>query len=119
MGFLDSVKDKANDYGFGKTPPPLEEAIEEIGKRIRDDVMAGKFDEARETLQKQLQELENGEFEAEKRPEKTANYGKKRWEPPEKEAQQLTNMVFLELIELVVEDVATIENELEPPHQYQ
>lgn len=115
MGFLDSVKNKANEYGFGRTPPPLEGAIENISREIMHDVMAGNYQEAQQILEKNLRELKNGEFEADKRPHTASDNRTDRWETPEKEAHQLTNMVFLELIELVVDDLATIENELEPP----
>ncbi len=59
--------------------------------------------------------MKDGEFEARKKGDKFGEYPNDRWEPPEQEAHQLTNMVFLDLIELIVEDLATVENELEPP----
>lgn len=111
MGLFDSVKEK-----LSQDPPPLEEAIEEIAKRIRDDVMAGNYDEARNILEENLNKLESGEFEKAVRDDDGRYVGyEKSWPPPDEEAQQLTNLVFLELLELVVKDLETIEGQLEPP----
>lgn len=111
MGLLGSVKEK-----LSQDPPPLEEAIREIADRIKDDVMKGNFDEAQKILENNLNKLENGEFKKEVTNDGGKSMGyNKNWPEPEEEASQLVNYVFLELLELVVEDLETVEGGLEPP----
>lgn len=111
MGLFDSVKEK-----LSRDPPPLENAIKEIAKKIRDDVMSGNYDEAKAILEKNLRELENGDFEKRVTDDDGKYLGYDRnWPAPEEEAQQLTNFVFLELLEMSVEDLETVEGQLEPP----
>lgn len=111
MGFIESIKGS-----LSQDPPPLEEAIVNIGKEIRDDVMAGNFEEAQSLLEENLQLLEKGEFESAVMDDngRYAGYDKS-WPAPEEEANQLVNFVFLELLELVVKDLETVESRLEPP----
>lgn len=110
MGLISDIVDD-----FGHDPPPVEEAIEEIGVRIREDVMKGNFDHAKSLVEQNLATLEAGNFNSSLKDSKGRHVRTQEWPSPEEEAQQLTNFVFLELLELVLEDLETIESQLEPP----